>query len=747
MTVPADLRHLLLQLACESIAGAIPGCAEALTVQLHKRSSPGAGLAPGHRAIDLFGPLIVARWLAWLEEQTSEVRAQALQQLACLVPTATQQVVRELIERTFRAASDEDRKVAVSYLTAIPVTAREALDAGPGSDRSPEPREPLGEGSLLRLLPMNAPPFPVGSDLPGSPYRLDELLGSGGFGVVYRASNRFEQNTPPRAIKLCINPEMLESLKRERELLDRLMSAGNEAQWSDRIVKLYGHNLDAPFPFLVYEYVSGGNLLTRLALLRKQGKGNLLPQQVLGLIRRICEALAFAHDQGLVHRDIKPSNILVSGNTIKLADFGIGGVVADFVARAESVDGAHRSASERCSVFRGAGTPLYMSPEQRRREPPHPRQDVYSLGVMWYQFLIGDHTRELAPGWEDELADEFDVPQRQIDLIGQCVGYVKKRPASARELLALLPPPGALQAPAIRAEQVGEPRFLTGHEGTVASLAFSADARRLLSGGSDGTARLWDVESGKQIACFRPNARSILSVALAPDGRRALFGCDSHQAWLWDLSRQSEQSCFAGHTLPITCVAFSPDGRRALTGSQDRTIRLWHVGAGRELLRIDEHRKRISGLTFTPDGLCILSGSEDGTLALWDSETGWESRLFSMQGDWLLSLAIAPDGRTAACGGKERLGLWDLETGQQVGTFEGHTLPVMGVSFLPNGRWLLSGSLDRSVRLWNVATRRELHSFEGAPGGITAVVASPDGRFAACAGRDSAIRLWALPEG
>jgi WD40 repeat protein len=117
-----------------------------------------------------------------------------------------------------------------------------------------------------------------------------------------------------------------------------------------------------------------------------------------------------------------------------------------------------------------------------------------------------------------------------------------------------------------------------------------------------------------------------------------------------------------------------------------------------------------------------------------------------MQGDWLLSLAIAPDGRSAACGGKDRLGLWDLETGQQVGTFDGHTLPVMGVSFLPNGRWLLSGSLDRSVRLWNVATRRQLHSFEGAPGGITAVVASPDGRFAACAGRDPAIRLWALPQ-
>src|SRR5262249_31426326 len=92
------------------------------------------------------------------------------------------------------------------------------------------------------------------------------------------------------------------------------------------------------------------------------------------------------------------------------------------------------------SLFRGSGTPLYMSPEQRRGDQPDPRHDLYSLGVMWYQLLVGDVTRELHPGWPDELTEEFQVPPEHIDIIQRCVGYFKKRRANGAELLAMLRP-------------------------------------------------------------------------------------------------------------------------------------------------------------------------------------------------------------------------------------------------------------------------------------------------------------------
>src|SRR5207253_2518898 len=132
---------------------------------------------------------------------------------------------------------------------------------------------------------------------------------------------------PPRAIKFCLDPSMVATLHRERAILDRLMAVDGSS-WSNRIVRLYGYALDVQPPFLVYEFVSGGDLTSHLRGAWEQTGRGLSPARALELIRQVVEALAFAHSQGLVHRDLKPANVLVSGNTVKLTDFGIGGVVA-----------------------------------------------------------------------------------------------------------------------------------------------------------------------------------------------------------------------------------------------------------------------------------------------------------------------------------------------------------------------------------------------------------------------------------
>src|SRR5216684_1907050 len=434
---------LLVQLAAEGIAAVIGGCSKVLSSGLKPASSPPLGVTP-IKGINYFGPHIINRWIAGLGTSSPADHIETLVQLSSMPVAESRQEAAQAIDRLTPDASSDDKTLAVEYLSAIPLAVRKALVPDKDTAQLTLPQTFPGdqERSWVRLLPPDVPPFPIGSELAGTSYQLEELLGIGGFGAVYKAKNRFEQNQPPRAIKFCLDAAMVPTLQRERDILDRLMSVPG-SEWSDRIVRLYGYALEAHPPFLVYEFVPGGDLTSHLTATRQQTGRGFRPALALELIRQVAEALAFAHEQGMVHRDLKPANVLVSGSTIKLTDFGVGGVTSSHAVRATQAGGSffgQLSAHEQVSLFRGSGTPLYMSPEQRRGDQPDPRHDLYSLGVMWYQLLVGDVTHELHPGWPDELTEEFQVPPEHIDIIQRCVGYFKKRPAGGAELLELLRP-------------------------------------------------------------------------------------------------------------------------------------------------------------------------------------------------------------------------------------------------------------------------------------------------------------------
>jgi serine/threonine protein kinase len=433
-------RNILLRLAAEGVVPVIGGCAGALI------GGPVGGLAgvvvaqSVEKAINLFGKGIVERWRAWFAGAAPEERAAAVAELAALPPEAARNEARDALIELAPDADPQDLSVALEYLSSLPKSLSRALVLEVAGQRSLPPTVTWEDThSLLQLLPQDIPPYAASAELPGTPYRLEELLGSGGFGAVYRASSPTLQHLP-LAIKFCLDRSLLPALNLERSNLERLMRAGGE-RGSGHVVKLYGYDLDHATPYLVYEFVPGGDLTGHLARHRAETGRAMTPAEVLGVVTQLAEGLAFAHRAGLVHRDVKPANVLVDGSVLKLADFGLGGVaVRRAVERsrigATTID--YLSLAERASLFRGAGTPLYMSPEQRRGANPDPRHDLYSLGVLWFQLLAGDVTRELHPGWAKELAVRFGVPAGHIALIDRCVGWFDERPKDAGELLPLL---------------------------------------------------------------------------------------------------------------------------------------------------------------------------------------------------------------------------------------------------------------------------------------------------------------------
>jgi predicted Ser/Thr protein kinase len=222
-------------------------------------------------------------------------------------------------------------------------------------------------------VPPDAPPFqPPSVEELGKLFpqlEIMALLGKGGMGAVYQA----RQPGLDRIVALKIlpaqtagGPGFVERFNREARALAKLNHPN--------IVAVYEFGQAGGLPFFIMEFVDGLNLR------QLERAGKLSPAEALHIVPQICEALQFAHDEGIVHRDIKPENILLDKKgRVKIADFGI----AKILGAAAETD---------LTGTQGAiGTPHYMAPEQMEKPlTVDHRADIFSLGVVFYEMLTGE---------------------------------------------------------------------------------------------------------------------------------------------------------------------------------------------------------------------------------------------------------------------------------------------------------------------------------------------------------------------
>jgi WD40 repeat protein/serine/threonine protein kinase len=284
---------------------------------------------------------------------------------------------------------------------------------------------------------------------------------------------------------------------------------------------------------------------------------------------------------------------------------------------------------------------------------------------------------------------------------------------------------------------------LKGHDGRVTSVAFSPDGKRLASGGWDNTLKVWDVFTGQETLTLKGHsgAAADLSVAFSPDGRRIASGSQGGMTLkIWDATTGQETLTLKGHTGGVTSVAFSPDGKRLASVSDDATLKVWDAATGKETVTLKGHTSSLLSVAFSSDGKRLASGGWDEKVKVWDTATGKETLTLKGYGH---GVAFSPDGKRLASGSLEHtLRVWDADTGQETLTLKGHTGGVTSVAFSPDGKRLASGSDDATLKVWDASRAQDSLTLKGHFGYVSSVAFSPDGKRLASAGNDHTVKVW-----
>lgn len=373
---------------------------------------------------------------AGFDKFRDELKA-AMGELKQQLPESTRSQVEAFLSQLQSSAKQASRALGDPSGTTVPVTV--AVD---------EPEQ------LAAFLPQRPPRFVVGNSVPGLPsWKLVEPLGAGGFGEVWKAEHPY---SGAAAFKFFHDPTARTRFTHTEAA--NLAEIFRRAP-TDGVVKLLNAEPAQDPPWLKFEYIDGGDLSRLSERWRGVPAGERI-KQADRVIRTLARTAGHFHSLGVVHRDLKPSNILLrkseTGYKLVIADFGISKLVPTGGSALPT------PANSGAATIR-AYTALYASPQQKKFQPADRRDDVYALGVLWYQLLRADLSleRPSGEGWKRALKN-LGVSEATVTLLNRCWDdEPDERPADGSALLDAIrqldPQPTQAPVPVISSPQSAAP--------------------------------------------------------------------------------------------------------------------------------------------------------------------------------------------------------------------------------------------------------------------------------------------------
>jgi serine/threonine protein kinase len=603
------------------------------------------------------------------------------------------------------------------------------------------------------------------------PYRLIDVLGEGGMGMVFKGWHpRLDRYVALKLIRpqvLASRPEIVTRFHREARAIAQLHHPN--------VVLLYDADEVGGTHYIAMEYVDG---VTLEKMVRQNGP--LAVRQACDYVRQAALGLQHAAECGLVHRDIKPANILVTTKTagvakrsssqlkrpalvtvrdrelaaegvangrgenawgvVKVLDMGL----ARLQESLEEADVDPLTPLTRAGAL--LGTPDFIAPEQARdARTVDIRADLYSLGCTFYYVLSG---RPPFPGGNDVqklIKHQTEKPYPLIDLRPHLPSFVN----GLVERLMAKEAADRYQTPQELADVLAD---------YLASTAPGAAGR----GSSPGTETpTGATDSSPAPVSTTERNESPLEQSLS-DLVRGFDSSDDETDPLTSMGREDPPSgevpaasTIQAHTGVVSAVALSRDGRYAATGGVDGKIRLWDLAGQRpsEVACVARPQAEMQALSFAPDDsrYLVFGATQQGNARVqrWDWGEGlvveWGG-FATNDGRGVGGLAFAADGTMFAAGVGSFAVTWKVHkrnaTGRSI--LKGQGAPVRCIAFSPDHRLMVTAGESAVIRFWGFgwlgASLKA--SVEAHPDGVTSVAFAPDGKRLATVGLDRQVAVW-----